>query len=212
MYVIFRLLRKTRRGRPRQNVLKKFKLMFNNLHGVKSKLTPIKEIMEYESPAILGLAETKLEEGEIIKLEGYEIERVDREEEGGVLIAYKKCLKNVMQIVREEKEDCEMLWMKLDNGKIAIRIGVVYMPQENKTKLDVIKNIYKKIEEEIERAIRNGERVVLMGDSNCKVGKEIEGNTDEVSKGGKILIKLKKQNGINDHKCRKMLHRKVDKS
>ena len=32
---------------------------------------------------ILGLAETKLEEGEIIKLEGYEIERVDREEEGG---------------------------------------------------------------------------------------------------------------------------------
>ena len=54
--------------------------MFNNLRGVKSKLTSIKEIMEYESPAILGLAETKLEEGEIIKLEGYEIERVDREE------------------------------------------------------------------------------------------------------------------------------------
>ena len=90
--------------------------MFNNLRGVKSKLTSIKEIMEYESPAILGLAETKLE-GEIIKLEGYEIERVDREEEGGVLIAYKKCLKNVMQIGREEKEDCEMLWMKLDNGR-----------------------------------------------------------------------------------------------
>ena len=48
-----------------------------------------------------------------------------------------------MQIVREEKEDCEMLWMKLDNGKIAIRIGVVYMSQENKTKLDVTKNIQK---------------------------------------------------------------------
>ena len=84
-------------------------------------------------------------------------------------------MKNVTQIVREEKEDCEMLWMKVDNGEIAIRIVVVYMPQENKTKLDVIKNIYKKIEEEIERAIRNGERVVLMGDLNCKVGREIEG-------------------------------------
>ena len=103
-----------------------------------------------------------------------------RRKEEGVLIA----------------EDCEMLWMKLDNGKIAIRIGVVYMPQENKTKLDVIKNIYKKIEEEIERAIRNGERVVLMGDLNCKVGKETEGNTDEVSKGGKIPIKLKNKMGL----------------
>ena len=51
--------------------MKKFKLMFNNLRGVKSKLTSIKEIMKYESPAIAGLAETKLEGGEIIKLEGY---------------------------------------------------------------------------------------------------------------------------------------------
>ena len=54
--------------------------MFNNLRGVKSKIDSINQIVEEESPAILALAETKLRDGEKLKIDGYETEsgRVDR--------------------------------------------------------------------------------------------------------------------------------------
>ena len=122
------------------------------------------------------------------------MKRVDRKTDGGgVLIAYKKCLKKLVLVVREEREDEEMLWLKLDNGKVKMRIGIVYMPQENETRKEVIQGIYKKIEEEVDKGIANGEKVIIMGDMNCKVGSIIKGNTDEVSKGGKILLELCKK-------------------
>ena len=61
-----------------------------------------------------------------------------------------------------------MLWIKIDNKKVKARIGIIYMPQETVTKLDVIKQIYKKIEEEVGKALENKEKVIIMGDLNCK--------------------------------------------
>ena len=165
--------------------------MHNNINGIKSKQKSLKDIIEEENPTIIGISETKLTESDSLTLDGYIIKRVDRESGGGgVLIAYKRCLENVMMVVREEKRKEEMLWIKVDNGKMKMRIGIVYMPQENETKLEEIKEIYSKIEEEIMKADDNNEVVVLMGDLNCKIGNHIEKNTDEVSKGGRVLLKM----------------------
>ena len=85
--------------------MKQLKIIYNNINGIKSKIKSIKNIIEMESPAIIGIAETKLKEGEILEIEGYEIKRIDRETEGGgVLIAYKKCFKNIVVVVREKKK------------------------------------------------------------------------------------------------------------
>ena len=93
--------------------------MYNNINGIKTKIESLKTIIEEENPTIIGITETKLNEAEKLDIDGYEIKRVDRKSGGGggVLLAYKKCLRNIMITVREEQTEEEMLWMKLDNGK-----------------------------------------------------------------------------------------------
>ena len=76
--------------------------MANNVRGYKSKEETIKRIINEEKPVIIALLETKLSKGEQTDIPGYTITRVDRDEEGGgVLIAYKTCLKNVVIGVAE---------------------------------------------------------------------------------------------------------------
>ena len=140
----------------------------------------------------MGLVETKLNESDNIEWKDFVIKRVDRDEEGGgVLIAFKKSLTNIMMTIKEYRNhDCEMLWMKLDNGKIKIRIGVIYMPQESRTLLKELKVVYEAIEEQIKIAKDKGEKILLMGDFNCKIGTVIEGNREDITKGGRLLLKL----------------------
>ena len=159
---------------------------------MKSKESTINDIIEAENPVIVGLVETKLNESDIIDWKDYVIKRVDRDEEGGgVLIAYKKSLTNIMITIKEYKNhDCEMLWMKLDNGENKIRIGVIYMPQESRTLLKELKVVYQVIEEQINLAKEKGEKILLMGDFNCKIGTVIQGNKEDVTKGGRLLLKL----------------------
>ena len=185
--------KKTWRGQRNKNSMQKFVVMLNNVRGAKSKQDAIKRIMQEHSPVMLALVETKLRDGEPFEIEGYNIIRVDRRGEGGgVLIGYKNKLNNMVTVVRKEREDCEIVWVKLDNKKVRARIGVVYMPQEN-VPLRIIKRIYDTIMEEIEEAIQQGEKLILLGDLNCKIGEEIEGNKPEVSKGGKVLLQMVKK-------------------
>ena len=104
--------------------------MFNNVRGYKSKETIIKRIISEENPVLVALVETKLEETEVVKLDGYEVVRTDRKGGGGgVLIAYKSCLKHVAVCTMEyRKHDCEMIWHRIDNGKFKMRVGIIYMP------------------------------------------------------------------------------------
>ena len=174
--------KKVRRGKSRKNALESLKVLYNNINGIKLKQNSLKRIIEEENPTFIGISETKLTDDDKLEIEGYCVKRVNREKAGGgggVLIAFKKCLKNVVIVVREEKESEEMLWLKVDNGKVKLRIGIVYMPQEKDTRLEIIEKIYKKMEEEIEKATVNGESIILMGDLNCKTGKMIKNNTDE---------------------------------
>ena len=103
-----------------------------------------------------------------------------------------------------KKHNCEILWMKLDNGVERIKIGVVYMPQECRTLLKDIKTIYKAIADEVNTATERGEKILILGDFNCKVGLEIAGNNEEVSKGGRELLKLANKQSlkiVNSQKC-----------
>ena len=155
----------------------------------------MKRIVLEENPVIFACVETKLNKEDKVEIPGYLISRVDRVEDGGgVMLAYRKCLKKIMVETKEIRlHNAEMLWKKLDNGKAKIMIGVIYMPQESRTKIDKLKEIYQVIEEQIEETRRKGDSILILGDLNCKVGKEIEGNTHEVTKGDRMLLKLMKK-------------------
>ena len=181
-------------------------MMVNNVRGVKSKENVIKRIIEEESPIIVGLVETKLKEEDVVNIKGYNIERADRDEEGGgVLIAYKESLQNIVILVREyKKHNCEMLWLKINNKKLNARIGLIYMPQESRTSIETLKEIYRVIEEEVQKSIEMNEKIVVMGDLNCKIGEIIKGNSVVVTKGGKLLLKIinkYKLKIVNAEKC-----------
>ena len=66
----------------------------------------------------------------------------------------------------------------------------MYAPQESKTKISTYNEMYKHISSRIKMAKQDNERVVVTGDFNAKIGEAIKGNKKEVSKSGKILLKM----------------------
>ena len=96
----------------------------------------------------------------------------------------------------KNKEVGEVLWLTLSNGRNNIRMGVVYAPQENKTNVTKLKVMYKGLKEQIKQARNKKQDVLLVGDFNCKIGARIKGNTEEISKGGKLLIDLADKLGL----------------
>ena len=129
----------------------KFKILLNNVRGYKTKENMIKRIIDEEEPVIMGIVETKLKKGESIDIPGYIPARVDRVEDGGgVMMLYKESLKKKIVSTAEYRiNQAEMLWQKLDNGSVKIKLGLIYMPQESRTKVDKLSEIYKIIEDEI---------------------------------------------------------------
>ena len=77
----------------------------------------------------------------------------------------------------------------LCNGRIKIKLGAIYIPDEN-IKIRDLKKVYKDIGEEIDQGKKNGYKILMVGDYNSKIGETISGNTEEVTKGGKLLMQL----------------------
>ena len=125
-----------------RNALKTFTILSDNVRGTKTKIASIQEIVETTKPSLLGLSETKLKKDDGFGLPGYKVKRADRgggRDGGGVLFAYKEELENIMEVVKEETELAEMLWIKLDNNVTRVRFGIVYMPQEKSKSLEELK-------------------------------------------------------------------------
>ena len=139
-------------------------------------------------PTVICLTETHMGQEETIEITGYKVFTNNRNRGGGgVLIGVKEELGSVTVEVKSEKATHESIWIKIDNGRVRIRMGVVYMPQESKCKVEEIEEIYKSVKEEVRKAEAGRERVMLVGDFNCKIGNLIPGNTNEVAKAGKYL-------------------------
>ena len=72
--------KKVRRGQARKNVFKTFKVMYNNVRGIKSKEEVLRRIVSEENPVIMAIGETKLKKGDWPEeIEGYVIKRNDRD-------------------------------------------------------------------------------------------------------------------------------------
>ena len=158
----------------------------------------MKRIISEESPAVVALVETKLPEDEDIVIEGYQSRKMNRDEKGGgVMLLVKEELNNIVIVVEEKKEVGEIMWVTISNVRTNIRMGILYAPQENKTTVSKLKEMYKGISNQIKEAKTKMQNVLLVGDFNCKVGKTIKENTEDVSKGGKLLLKMVSKQDLN---------------
>ncbi len=168
-----------------------FRVLYSNINGLQCKLDSLLSIIEEKQPTIVALVETKLAEKEEFEVPGYVTKQMNRDENGGgIMLLVKEELKNIIVEVDEKKEVGEAKWVAIDNGRNRIRLGILYAPQENKTTIKQLKVMYKGLKDQIWKAKKEKQEVLLLGDFNCKVGDAVPGNTEEVTKGGKILIKM----------------------
>ena len=164
---------------------------------MKSKMESLCEKIEEIQPTIICITETHLLKEENVEIDDYVSLRNDRNSSGGgVLIAVRKELKNICTIVEKKKEIEESLWVTVDNTRVKLRIGLIYSPQESRTTVDMQKEMYKSIEEQISIGKERNQNILLLGDFNCKIGDAINGNTKEVTKGGKLLLDMAKTNKL----------------
>merc|ERR1712113_595776 len=90
----------------------------------------------------------------------------------------------------------ESVWIVIDNGRVKLRIGVIYAPQESRTSKENLSEMYADIEAQVIQAKARQQSVLLMGDFNCKIGESIKGNKPEISVGGRLLLNLTKNNNL----------------
>ena len=97
--------KKVRRSKKIKNELKQFKIIYQNIRGMKSKVDSLTELVEDQKPTIVCLVETHLEKEEVA-IPGYEtIYRNDKTaSSGGILVAVKGNRKIVtMQTHKQEQ-------------------------------------------------------------------------------------------------------------
>ena len=56
------------------------------------------------------------------------------------------------------------------------------MPQESRTKVEELQKMYQDIKSQVQISRKEEMVSLIIGDFNCKIGNEIEGNTKETSK------------------------------
>ena len=187
--------KRTRRSTPIKNKLSNFVVMYLNIRGLKSKLESLREKIEEIDPTVICITETHLLEKEGLDIEGYVPYRNDRDNlGGGIYVGVKEELKTVTTIVHKWKDVGESLWITIDNSRVKLRIGAIYAPQESRTSKERLEMMYEDIGNQLLKAKEKQQSTILIGDLNAKVGEIIKGNKPEVTKGGKLLLKLVKAN------------------
>ena len=86
-----------------------------------------------------------------------------------------------MEVGREAKNG-ESLWVLLDNGKVKVRVGVIYAPQETRTKKEIINNMYKEIEHQINTAKKNNQNALEKKNGGKKYKKRKKHALEKINK------------------------------
>ena len=152
-------------------------------------------------------------EEEKLEIEGYKPLRNDRNKDGGgIYIGILERLEYIYTVVEKKRDIEESLWLVINNTRMALRIGVIYAPQESRTVKEEYIKMYESINEQILAAKQKNQKLLLMGDFNCKIGGYIDGNNKEVSKSGPNFLQMLKSNKLfllnGSEKCKGLWTRK----
>ena len=190
--------RKTRRSRKIHNALQTFRILYVNIRGLKSTVNSLTNIIAEKYPSVICLVETHLAKEDTISIEGYDLifRNDSTSDSGSILIACENRLRSITVQVDEYSEVGQTLFIKLDNRRVQLRIGAIYAPQESRTLNQDLKKLYTAIEDNISEASQRNEKLVLIGDFNCKVGNCIQGNTETKTKGGRVLLKMVEKHNL----------------
>ena len=140
-------------------------------------------ISDYQ-PMLICLVETYWQKEEEIRIPGYrQIFGNDRAgNSAGIMLALKQSIKAVTMEVAQEKETGQSFWILLGNNRTKIKIGVIYVPQENVASNNDLKIVYNNIRKQISIALEERQQVLIFRDFNAKASTCLEGNKPAVTK------------------------------
>ena len=144
-------MKKTRQSKKVKNSLANFKVFYQNVRGLKSKVDSLMETTSNYQSVLICSVEAHLQKEEEIRIPGYSpIFCNDRSgNSGSIMLAVKENIRIVTLEVVQEKETGQSLCILLDNNRTEIRIGVIYAPQENVTSNKELKIMYNNIGKQI---------------------------------------------------------------
>ena len=156
--------KRVRRSKRIKNALKNFKIYYQNVRGLKSKLDSLQEMIDDYQPALVCIVETHMQKEEEIQIPGYSlVYRNDRSaNSGGILIGVRDNIKNISLELTQENKVGQSLWILLTNTKKKIRIGVIYAPQENVTPNNELKLMYEDIREQIKIGKEEKQQILIL--------------------------------------------------
>ena len=163
---------------------------YANVNGFKSKADSIKQLVAENNIDILLLSETKVYTSKAINIKGYQsfpVVRKDRQG-GGIFIGVRHGSYETVMV--SQGDDADFVTVRLKNNREGIRLILAYGPQENDPETN--RNLfYQNLSIQIEQAFLSGDSVIMVGDFNAKLGKDvIGGDVHPMSPNGKLLFFL----------------------
>ena len=173
--------------------------LVTNTRGYSSKRASFTNILSASDFDFVMVTETHLYEGKKPSHPDYTFigrSRAKNNSKGGIAIGYKKSLaQNIVKIAEGEGKN-EFLLIKCTAYEPELVLGVVYGCQEGTTPENEITNNLVELFREINKYKDEGMNIVVAGDYNLHLGDYIKGNDKKVSKGGKKLIELCEDFGL----------------
>ena len=170
-----------------------------NIRGYSSKKATMHDILSASEIDIVLMSETHLYNGKKPSHPNYKFIGRSRDKvnsKGGVAIGFKNELKDQMVKVREGQGKNEFILVKCTAVEPPIIFGVVYGLQENTTPENEIRDNLAELFAAIDEYKEQGCKILIGGDLNVHVGEHIPGNDNKTSKGGKLLVELCQDFGV----------------
>ena len=150
---------------------KEFSIIGTNANCLVTKHESLMNVLNTFLPSILTIQETFYNKKGMIKLKGYQIFEVIREERkgGGLITAVSDDLSPVL--VTDRETSSEILTVQADVNGTSVRIINAYGPQESNDKYnEEILTFWNDLENEVLKYFENKCAVLLQLDANAKVG------------------------------------------
>ena len=192
------LYKKCKRGKRKSVKCVEKDLIFGGINpdGALSKITTIKKAMRETKAAVWTMQETKVSQQGKLQFDGFiTFEHIRTEKEGGG-VALSALEELNPAFIRDGGDFAEAITVNIHLKKITISCNTGYGPQENAS-LEKKTSFWKYLDEECERAKKEGNGFILQGDLNAWLGPNIiPGDNKTQNVNGKFLVNFVKQNKL----------------
>ena len=189
-------VRRSKKGKQSTNL----KILYANIQGFTGKKTCLEYVMNSTKVDVVLLAETMTRK---ISLRGYQCiyPKNSVGQNVGIILSGKVCSAEKMRLY-EPNDVVNMLGIRLQVGKVGIRIYTAHLKQQSVHTKEEISRQFDEIRNHFRSASIGREGMIIMFDANVHIGSEIiSGCQDKQDAGGKQLMSMVSEEGLTVVNC-----------